>query len=56
MDLTPELVERLDVALNEATLLGAEVDTEYRAAFITVSVSRCPRKGRYPRTPACSWC
>jgi hypothetical protein len=51
MDLTSELVERLDVALNEATLLGAEVDTEHRAAFITLSVLTLPEEGPPPADP-----
>jgi hypothetical protein len=51
VELTPEQVELLNVALNEATLLGAEVDTELRTAAVTLSVLSLPEKGPPPEDP-----
>jgi hypothetical protein len=48
---TSEQVELLNVALNEATLLGAEVETEQRAAAITLSVLSLPEEGPPPEDP-----
>jgi hypothetical protein len=42
MDLSDDLRHDLDVALNEATLLRAEVDPERRAAALTFSVLSLP--------------
>ena len=42
MDLSDDQRHDLDVALNEATLLGAEVDPEWRAAALTFSVLSLP--------------
>ena len=42
MDLSDDQRHDLDVALNEATLLGAEVDAERRAAALTFSVLSLP--------------
>ena len=47
----PEQVELLNVALNEATLLGAEVDTELRVADVTLSVLSLPEEGPPPEDP-----
>ena len=56
MDLSDDQRHDLDVALNEATLLGAEVDAaERRAAALTFSVlSLPPDDGPPPPTPGCS--
>ena len=55
MDLSDDQRHDLDVALNEATLLGAEVDGERRAAALTFSVLCCrPTTGRRRTTPGCS--
>jgi hypothetical protein len=51
VELTPERVELLNVALNEATLLGAEVETELHAAAITLSMLSLPVDGPPPEDP-----
>jgi hypothetical protein len=49
VELTPERVEALNVALNEATLVGVEIDAEQRLAAITLSVLALPPDGPAPR-------
>src|SRR5690349_7908259 len=49
--LTQEQKQGLDVAFNEATLLGAEVDSTTRVAGITLSVLTLPEAGPAPADP-----
>ncbi|MFA9475255.1 MAG: hypothetical protein ACERJ2_11920 [Filomicrobium sp.] len=48
MDLSEEVKSDLGVALNEATMLGAEVDTERSMAFVTFDVLTLPLVGPPP--------
>jgi hypothetical protein len=47
-ELSAQLIDELNVALNEATLLGAELDVERRSAWITLSVLALPEEGPAP--------
>jgi len=51
MTLNHEQIAGLNVALNEATMLGAEVDTERRLAGVTLSVLTLPDEGAAPDDP-----
>lgn len=48
MKLTPEEIEGLDVALNEATLLPFEVSAQDRVAAVTFEVLTLPEQGNPP--------
>lgn len=51
MDLTPDKLQGLDIALNEATLVGAEVDPERRIAAVTLALLTLPESGPPPDDP-----
>ena len=45
MPLTTQQIQGLDIGLNEATLLGVEVDTDRRLAAVTFAVFTLPESG-----------
>lgn len=51
MKLSEEQCAELDVAFNEATLLGVEVHPERRIAALTLSVLTLPKSGPAPQDP-----
>lgn len=51
MDLASKLVKQVNVALNEATLLGAQIDTDHRLMGLTLSVLSLPDKRQPPEDP-----
>ncbi|MCU1492547.1 MAG: hypothetical protein JWO62_311 [Acidimicrobiaceae bacterium] len=51
VDLASDLVDQVNVALNEATLLGAQINTEHRLAGLTLSVLSLPDEGEPAEDP-----